>query len=56
MKDENARRVSDILQSKYGLSTNISNAQKLNNKLNILLKDSPETYDEIIDILSTYEY
>ena len=56
MKDKNARRVSDILQSKYGLSTNISNAQKLNNKLNILLKDSPETYDEIIDILSTYEY
>jgi len=55
IQDENARRVSDILQSKYGLSTNTSNVQKLNNKLNTLLKDSPETYDEIINILNTYE-
>ena len=56
IQDKNARRVSDMLQSKYGLSTNTSNVQKLNNKLNTLLKDNPETYDEIINILNTYEY
>ena len=55
IQDKNARRVSDMLQSKYGLSTNTSNVQKLNNKLNTLLKDNPETYDEIINILNTYE-
>ena len=52
VQDENARLVSNILQSKYGLSTNTSNVQKLNNKLNTLLTDSPETYDEIIDVIN----
>jgi len=52
IQDENARLVSSILQSKYGLSTNTSNVQKLNNKLNTLLTDSPETYDEIIDVIN----
>ena len=52
IQDENARLVSSILQSKYGLSTNTSNVQKLNNKLNTLLTDSPETYNEIIDVIN----
>ncbi len=56
IQNTKARRVSEILKSEYGLDTNTSNIQKLNYKLNNLLKDSPETYNEIIDILATYEY
>ena len=52
IQDENARLVSSILKSEYGLDTNTSNVQKLNNKLNTLLTDSPETYDEIIDVIN----
>ncbi len=56
IQNTNARRVSEMLKSKYGLSTNTSNRQRLNYQLNNLYKDSPETYNEIIDVLATYEY
>jgi len=51
IKDENARYVTDLITEKYNINTNTNNLQKISFQIKNTLKNNPEAYDEIIDII-----
>ena len=51
IQDKNARYVTDLITEKYGIDTNTNNLQKISLQITDALKDNPEVYTEIMDII-----